>query len=140
MDFEHPDKVKALQRRLQELMDAHVYPAEAAYRRDTVGNEAARKEVAMIKVAAPNMALRVIDWAIQAHGAGGVSDDFGLARMSAGARGLHFADEPDEVHRNQIGRLELREHDRGDRAAPWAPYRSSIEVSGATSASAARPR
>ena len=69
-----------------------------------------RKEIAMIKVAAPNMALKVIDWAIQAHGGAGVSDDFGLAGMWAGARTLRLADGPDEVHRNQIGKLELREH------------------------------
>ena len=83
---------------------------KAAYMMDTVGNKVARKEIAMIKVAAPNMALKVIDWAIQAHGGGGVSEDFGLAGMWAGARTLRLADGPDEVHRNQIGKLELREH------------------------------
>ena len=83
---------------------------KAAYMMDTVGNKVARKEIAMIKVAAPNMALKVIDWAIQAHGGAGVSDDFGLAGMWAGARTLRLADGPDEVHRNQIGKLELREH------------------------------
>ena len=83
---------------------------KAAYMMDTVGNKVARKEIAMIKVAAPNMALKVIDWAIQAHGGAGVSDDFGLAGMRAGARTLRLADGPDEVHRNQIGKLELREH------------------------------
>jgi acyl-CoA dehydrogenase len=77
---------------------------------DTVGNKAARKEIAMIKVAAPNMALKVIDWAIQAHGGAGVCDDFFLARAWAGARTLRLADGPDEVHRNQIGQLELRGH------------------------------
>ncbi|MBU6281226.1 acyl-CoA dehydrogenase, partial [bacterium] len=82
----------------------------AAWKMDTVGNKVARKEIAMIKVAAPNMALKVIDWAIQAHGGGGVSEDFGLAGMWAGARTLRLADGPDEVHRNQIGKLELREH------------------------------
>ncbi len=81
---------------------------KAAYMMDTVGNKVARKEIAMIKVAAPNMALRVIDRAIQAHGGGGVSDDFGLAKAYAGARTLRLADGPDEVHRNQIGKLELR--------------------------------
>jgi acyl-CoA dehydrogenase len=84
---------------------------KAAYMMDTVGNKVARKEIAMIKVAAPNMALRVIDWAIQAHGGAGVCDDFGLAYAYAGARTLRLADGPDEVHRNQIAKLELREHE-----------------------------
>jgi acyl-CoA dehydrogenase len=84
---------------------------KAAYMMDTVGNKVARKEIAMIKVAAPNMALRVIDWAIQAHGGAGVCDDFGLAYVYAGARTLRLADGPDEVHRNQIAKLELREHE-----------------------------
>ena len=79
----------------------------AAYMMDTVGNRAAKKEIAMIKVAAPNMACQVIDWAIQVHGGGGVSDDFPLAAAYAGARTLRFADGPDEVHREQIGKLEL---------------------------------
>ena len=83
---------------------------KAADMMDTVGNKLARKEIAMIKVAAPTMALRVIDWAIQAHGAAGVSDDFFLAGAWASARTLRLADGPDEVHRNQIGQLELREH------------------------------
>ena len=78
---------------------------------DTVGNKAARAEIAMIKVSAPNVALQVIDWAIQAHGGGGVSEDFGLAYAFAHARTLRLADGPDEVHRNQIGRLELRKHE-----------------------------
>src|SRR5882672_10220357 len=82
----------------------------AAYLMDTVGNRAAKKEIAMIKVAAPNMACQVIDWAIQVHGAGGVSDDFPLAAAYAGARTLRFADGPDEVHREQIGKLELSRH------------------------------
>ncbi|MEQ9509504.1 MAG: acyl-CoA dehydrogenase family protein [Alloalcanivorax xenomutans] len=79
----------------------------AAHMMDTVGNKVARKEIAMIKVAAPNRAARVIDWAIQAHGGGGVTNDFGLAKAYANARMLRLADGPDEVHRNQIGRLEL---------------------------------
>ncbi|HEX9647555.1 MAG TPA: acyl-CoA dehydrogenase family protein [Alphaproteobacteria bacterium] len=82
----------------------------AAYKMDTVGNKEARKEIAMIKVAAPNMACRVIDWAIQAHGGGGVTEDFGLAAAYANARTLRLADGPDEVHRNQIARLELRRY------------------------------
>ncbi len=79
----------------------------AAYKMDTVGNKAARREIAMIKVAAPTMACQVIDWAIQAHGAGGLSDDFFVAYAYAQSRTLRLADGPDEVHRNQIGKLEL---------------------------------
>ncbi len=82
----------------------------AASKMDSLGNKAARKEIAMIKASAPNMACQVIDWAIQAHGGGGLSDDFGLAHAYATARLLRLADGPDEVHRNQIARLELREH------------------------------
>jgi acyl-CoA dehydrogenase len=73
---------------------------------DGKGNKAAAKQIAMIKVAAPNMATRVIDWAIQAHGGGGVTHPF-LAAAYASARALRLADGPDEVHRNQIGKLEL---------------------------------
>jgi acyl-CoA dehydrogenase len=83
---------------------------DAAHRMDTVGNKVAAKEIAMIKVAAPTMACQVLDWAIQAHGGGGVSDDFGLAYAYAQARTLRLADGPDEVHRNQIGKLELRRY------------------------------
>jgi acyl-CoA dehydrogenase len=83
---------------------------KAAYLMDTVGNKAARAEIAMIKVAAPTMLCKILDWAIQAHGGGGVSDDFGLARAYAHARTLRLADGPDEVHRNQVGRLELRKY------------------------------
>ncbi len=79
----------------------------AAFMMDTVGNVAAKKEIAMIKVAAPSMACQVIDWAIQVHGGAGVSEDFMLAAAYAGARSLRFADGPDEVHRVQIGKLEL---------------------------------
>jgi acyl-CoA dehydrogenase len=82
----------------------------AAYMMDTVGNKDAAKEIAMIKVAAPIMACQVLDWAIQAHGGGGVSDDFGLAYAYAHARTLRLADGPDEVHRNQIGKLEVRRY------------------------------
>src|SRR4051795_8143449 len=81
----------------------------AAFKMDMVGNKAAKKEIAMIKVLAPNVALQVIDWAMQVHGGGGVSDDFGLAYAYAHARTLRFADGPDEVHRNQIAKLELGE-------------------------------
>ena len=82
----------------------------AAHKMDVHGNKEARKEIAMIKVAAPNMACKITDWAIQAHGGGGVTTDFGLAKMYAGARLLRLADGPDEVHRNQIARLELKRH------------------------------
>ena len=87
----------------------------AAWMMDTVGNKAAKKEIAMIKVAAPNMACQVIDWAIQAHGGGGVADDFGLAYAYAQARTLRLADGPDEVHRAQIARLELARHTGANR-------------------------
>jgi len=93
------------------IEQARLLVLKAAYMMDTAGNKVARKEIAMIKVAAPNMALKVIDWAIQAHGGAGVSDDFGLAGMWAGTRTLRLADGPDEVHRNQIGKLELADHD-----------------------------
>jgi acyl-CoA dehydrogenase len=79
----------------------------AAWMMDTAGNKVAKKEIAMIKVVAPNMACQVIDWAIQVHGGGGVSDDFPLAHAYANARTLRFADGPDEVHRNQIAKHEL---------------------------------
>jgi acyl-CoA dehydrogenase len=74
---------------------------------DRLGNKAAMQQIAMIKVAVPNMACQVLDWAIQAHGAAGVSDDFPLAAAWASARTLRLADGPDEVHRNQIAKLEL---------------------------------
>jgi len=83
---------------------------KAAHMMDTVGNKSARKEIAMIKVAAPQMACRVIDWAIQAHGGGGITEDFNLTRYYANARMLRIADGPDEVHRNQIARLELSKY------------------------------
>jgi acyl-CoA dehydrogenase len=89
---------------------ARLLTLKAAYMMDTVGNKEARAEIAMIKVAAPGMACRVIDWAIQAHGAAGVSQDFVLANYYAHARKIRFADGPDEVHRNQIGKLELAKY------------------------------
>jgi len=87
---------------------ARLLTLNAAWKMDTVGNKIAAKEIAMIKVAAPQMACQVIDWAIQVHGGGGVSDDFPLAYAYAIARTLRLADGPDEVHRNQIAKLELK--------------------------------
>jgi acyl-CoA dehydrogenase len=86
---------------------ARLLVLHAAWKMDVAGNKAAKKEIAMIKVAAPLMACQVIDWAMQAHGAAGVCDDFQLAFFYAQARTLRFADGPDEVHRNQIARIEL---------------------------------
>jgi len=83
---------------------------KAAYLMDTVGNKAARAEIAMIKIAAAEAACQVTDWAIQAHGAAGLCEDFELASAYAHARALRLADGPDEVHRNQIGKLELGKH------------------------------
>jgi acyl-CoA dehydrogenase len=92
------------------IEQARLLTLKAAYMMDTVGNKAARAEIAMIKVVAPSMALQVIDWAMQVHGGAGVSQDFPLAYYYASARTLRFADGPDEVHRNQIGRLELAKY------------------------------
>ena len=89
---------------------ARLLTFKAAYMMDTVGNKAARAEIAMIKVVAPNIACKVIDWAIQAHGAAGICDDFGLPYDYAWIRALRIADGPDEVHRNQIAKLELRKY------------------------------
>jgi acyl-CoA dehydrogenase len=88
---------------------ARLLVLQAADLMDRVGNKAAAKQIGMIKVAVPTMALQVIDWAIQAHGGGGVSADFPLASAYAHMRTLRLADGPDEVHRNQIGRLELKQ-------------------------------
>lgn len=86
---------------------ARLLTLNAAWMMDTVGNKIAQQQIAMIKVIAPNMACQVIDWAIQVHGGGGISDDFPLAAAYAGARTLRLADGPDEVHRNQIAKYEL---------------------------------
>ena len=86
---------------------ARLLTLKAAWLMDTAGNKVARTEIAMIKVVAPTMACDVIDWAMQAHGGGGVSDDFPLAFTYAQARTLRFADGPDEVHRNAIAKMEL---------------------------------
>ena len=83
---------------------------KAAYMMDTVGNKGAANEIAMIKVVAPNMACQIFDHAIQAHGGGGVSQDFGLAQGYAGQRTLRLADGPDEVHRAAIAKTELRRY------------------------------
>ena len=87
---------------------ARLLTLKAAYMMDTVGNKVARGEIAMIKVKAPLMALKIIDDAIQAHGGGGVSEDFGLANAYAQTRTLRLADGPDEVHRRTIARIELK--------------------------------
>jgi acyl-CoA dehydrogenase len=86
---------------------ARLLTLKAAWMMDVAGNKSAKAEIAMIKVVAPNMACQVIDWAMQAHGGGGMSDDFPLAYAYAQARTLRFADGPDEVHRNAIAKLEL---------------------------------
>lgn len=92
------------------IEQARLLTLNAAHRMDTVGNKVAKTDIAMIKVAVPSMASQVIDWAIQAHGGGGTSNDFILAQGYAMSRVLRLADGPDEVHRNQIGKLELRKY------------------------------
>ena len=106
-------RIKIDQARLLTLRTAHLM--------DTVGNKEARAEIAMIKVAVPEMACQVIDWAIQAFGGGGTSNDFGLTAAYAVARVLRIADGPDEVHRDQIARLELKRQGRGNttQGVPW---------------------
>ncbi|ANH69778.1 acyl-CoA dehydrogenase family protein [Mitsuaria sp. 7] len=92
------------------IEQARLLTLKAAYMMDTVGNKVAKAEIAMIKIVAPSMALKVIDWAMQVHGGMGVSDDTPLAYMWAGQRTLRFADGPDEVHRNSLAKLELARH------------------------------
>jgi acyl-CoA dehydrogenase len=98
---------------------------KTAHMMDTVGNKAARREIAMIKIVAPNMACKVVDWAIQAFGGAGVSNDYGLAAMYATARLLRLADGPDEVHRNQLGALELRRHTEAGPVSASTTYEGS---------------
>ena len=98
------------------IEQARLLTLKAAYMMDTVGNKAARQEIAMIKVVAPTMAQRIVDWAIQAFGGGGTSNDHFLAAALATTRLLRLADGPDEVHRNQIGRLEVRRYQNSDPA------------------------
>lgn len=89
---------------------ARLLTLQAAEKMDLAGNKAARQEIAMIKVAAPKMLGQILDWAIQAHGGAGVSSDFGLPYQYARSRVMRIADGPDEVHRNQIAKLELAQY------------------------------
>ncbi len=107
-----------------ELEMIRLLTLKTAWLMDTVGNKGARTEIAAIKVAAPNIALKIIDRAIQGHGGGGISQDFPLARMYAGIRALRLADGPDEVHKMTIARQELRRYDpafRTDGVSTIAP-------------------
>ncbi|WP_106848012.1 acyl-CoA dehydrogenase family protein [Blastococcus sp. Marseille-P5729] len=109
---------------------------KAAEMMDTVGNKVARQEIAMIKVAAPNMAQQIVDWAIQVFGGGGSANDHLLAAALGTARLLRLADGPDEVHRNQIGRLELKKYRDVDPATTggWADVLSLDEARAMASA------
>jgi acyl-CoA dehydrogenase len=104
---------------------------KTAHLMDSMGNRAARSEIAMIKIAVPNMACKVIDWAIQAFGGGGTSNDFGLAAAYATARLLRLADGPDEVHRDQLARFELKKysgHNEKGEPNPWGRALSDVAL------------
>ncbi|MEO7129699.1 MAG: acyl-CoA dehydrogenase family protein [Rhodoferax sp.] len=92
------------------IEQARLLTFKAAYMMDTVGNKVAKAEIAMIKIVGPNMACQIVDWAIQAHGGGGVSGDFPLAYAYANQRTLRLADGPDEVHRASLAKLEFAKH------------------------------
>jgi alkylation response protein AidB-like acyl-CoA dehydrogenase len=112
------------------IEQARLLTMKAAWMMDTVGNKAARQEIAMIKVAAPLMAQKIVDWAIQVFGGGGTSNDHLLGAAFATARLLRLADGPDEVHRNQIARLEIKRHRDRDPAltGAWADVLSIGEA------------
>jgi len=110
---------------------ARLLVLHAAWKMDVAGNKAAKDEIAMIKVAAPTMACAVIDWAMQAHGAAGVCDDYLLPSFYAHARTLRFADGPDEVHRNQIARSELARVAAAGASEQARPMRAPAAASGA---------
>ena len=99
-----------------------------AHKMDVHGNKVARADIAMIKVAAPNMACTVIDWVIQAFGAAGLSNDFGIGAAYATARLLRIADGPDEVHRNQIARLELGKYQARQPRQPRQPRQTDESI------------